>query len=368
VSVRLKILVVVPSLGRGGAERTVSRLTREWVRDHEVEVAVFNGASPAYAPGGMVIDLRTSPAANRLIAPLFVGLARVVRLRRLIRSHRPDRIFGFMESANIPLLLAALLAGKTEKVTISIRGNPDRMRWFHRLLASVLYPRAARIVAVSEGAAVRLGQIIPASAARLRVIYSPLDLDEISALSGHTPDPLPTRDLGPYFFSAGRLDAGKAFDRMIRLFAEAQCPGMRLVIAGDGPERDRLTHLIAQSGLGDRIRMVGPTENPFAYMKRATAFLLTSQHEGFPVVLIEAFACGCPIVAFDCDFGPRESTPDGEAGFIVPVDDDARFIACLRGIAADPSLRERMGAAAFARSRQFGVGAVAAKWLEGIHP
>jgi glycosyltransferase involved in cell wall biosynthesis len=360
-----RILVVVPSLARGGAERTVSRLTREWERQgHVVTVALFNAASPVYPHGGDRIDLGAPAARGTAWSRMFTAprafILRVLRLRRLLREGDYDHVIGFMESANIPLALASLAAGRRAAVTLSVRGNPDRMQWFHKAAVFCLYGLAARVVAVSRGVAQRVDALAPGVSARLVVIHSPVDAgDPDEASPGMVPPP------ARRFFAAGRLVPGKAFDRMIRVFASADCPGSVLRIAGEGPERGRLEGLIRERGLADRVTLLGALENPLEEMRRATAFLMTSAHEGFPVVLIEAMACGCPVVAFDCDFGPREAFRDGIEGFLVPPGDDARFARRLEALFGNSDLRDAMARAALRRAGDFDPGRLAARWLSG---
>jgi glycosyltransferase involved in cell wall biosynthesis len=195
---------------------------------------------------------------------------------------------------------------------------------------------------------------------KVRVLRSPLDLRSIEAESRAEGAPEV-----PYFFAAGRLVPGKDFERLLRLFARAETGGARLFIAGGGPERPRLEAVIAELGLGERARLLGAVANPFPYMKGALAFLMTSRHESFPMSLIEAFACGCPAIVFDCDFGPREAVRDGENGFLVPLEEDRLFIQRLERLASDPVLRARMSAAARERAADFELESAAAAWLDG---
>jgi GalNAc-alpha-(1->4)-GalNAc-alpha-(1->3)-diNAcBac-PP-undecaprenol alpha-1,4-N-acetyl-D-galactosaminyltransferase len=356
-SLRQKILVVAPSLRRGGAERAVSWLTRAWHREHPVSLAVFNGAEKAYEPAGEWIDLGLPPGKG-LLARLILPVRRVAALRKLMRRARPDRVFGFMESASLPLLLAALSCGMHRKVTVSVRGNPDRMPWAHRMAVLLLYGCAGRIACVSRGAARRMAARLPYGAGRVETLYSSLDLEEIRMrAAGRAPLE------GAYFFAAGRLVPGKDFERMIRVFAQARCEGAQLVIAGDGPERARLEALVRSLDLSGRVRLVGALDNPFAWMRGALAFLMTSRHEGFPMVLIESLACGTPFIAFDCDFGPREAAPGDRAGFVVPLDDDAAFADRMERLASDSALRESMRRAAEERAADFSLDRSAALWL-----
>lgn len=359
----MKILLVVPSLRRGGAERVAAALSRAWSREHEVHVAVFNASGRAYPHGGMLLDLGLPPSRGRgrgarAVARFF---QRVLRLRALLKEQRPDRVIGFMESACMPLLLAAEMSGDRGRLTVSLRGNPDHLEGFQKRFARIFYGRAARIAFPSGEAAARAAASLALPPAKVRVLRSPLDLRAIEAEAAEAVDPPPAP---PYFFAAGRLVPGKDFERMLRLFARADTGGARLLIAGGGPERLRLEALRDALGLGARALFLGERENPFPYYRGAIALLMTSRHESFPMTLIEAFACGCPALAFDCDFGPREAVRDGENGFLAPFEDDRIFIERLERLASDSALRARMGAAARARANDFELARAAAAWLE----
>jgi GalNAc-alpha-(1->4)-GalNAc-alpha-(1->3)-diNAcBac-PP-undecaprenol alpha-1,4-N-acetyl-D-galactosaminyltransferase len=357
---RKKILLVVPSLRRGGAERVAAALTRAWSREHEVTLAVFNAAERAYVPGGTFVDLRAPAARGLRSAGRF--LLRVRRLRALLRALRPDLVIGFMETANIPLLIAALTTGDQRRLTLSLRGNPEKMALIHRFFAFLFYRFAARRALPSQGAASAAAKTLGLRGGDVKVIRSPLDLEEIAARAAEPP---PGPPVDRYFFAAGRLVPGKDFARLLRIFAAAETGGARLVLAGGGPEREALEALVAALGLHDRVRLLGETDNPFAWMKGALAFLMTSRHEGFPMVLIEAFACACPVIAFDCDFGPREAVRDGENGFLVPMHEDGTFVERLERVAFDPELRARLGAAAAQAAQEYALHRAAARWLEG---
>jgi glycosyltransferase involved in cell wall biosynthesis len=129
---------------------------------------------------------------------------------------------------------------------------------------------------------------------------------------------------------------------------------VRLVVLGRGPLRERLSELAAELGVGEAVRMPGVVANPFAYLARASAFVLSSAWEGLPNVLLEALACGCPVVATDCPSGPREILADGRHGRLVPVaDPEALAAAILATLDAPPDpgpLRARAADFALARS------------------
>jgi len=105
----------------------------------------------------------------------------------------------------------------------------------------------------------------------------------------------------------------------------------RLVLIGGGPERDRLRHLAEEVGVANHVDLLAFDPNPFRYMARASVFALTSRWEGLPGALIQALACGAPVVATDCPSGPREILDGGRYGALIPVGDVDRLAEALVG-------------------------------------
>ena len=122
----MKIVVVISTLSRGGAERVVSTLTREWSRSHQVVIALFDATRPAYDYGGRVIDLRLPPLGS-LLKKTYRIVERSMHLSRLFRQERPDRIVSFMESANFPAIAAAALTRLLDRLWVSVRTNPSKI-------------------------------------------------------------------------------------------------------------------------------------------------------------------------------------------------------------------------------------------------
>src|SRR5262249_60411631 len=138
----------------------------------------------------------------------------------------------------------------------------------------------------------------------------------------------------------GRLHRQNGFDLLLRGVARLRDADLAVVILGEGPERGSLEALGRELGLGARLVMPGFVENPWAWIGRASAFVLPSRWEGFASVLVEAMACGTPVVAADCDYGPREILHDGKNGLLVRRDDAMSLPQALQRILADPALRK----------------------------
>ncbi|MFQ5766802.1 MAG: glycosyltransferase [Acidobacteriota bacterium] len=358
----MKILVVVPSLGQGGAERVVSLLTRKWQEEHEVIVAVLYGQERAYEVGGLLVDL-ASPASSGVFRSGIRIMSRVRRVAGILAAEHPDRVISFLETASIPTVLASMLRRQRSALTISVRNNPATIPWFHRLAMGLLYRFPSRIVAVSRGVAASLAKTWPSLAGRIVVIPNPVDQVLIAkGVAGKTVVGSAGGD--GYLLAVGRLVHQKGFDRLIEAFAALRGRSEKiLIIAGEGPERPALQALAARLGVAERVRLPGNLSNPFALMSQAELFVLPSRWEGWPNALLEAMACRCPVIAFDCPYGPGEIIRHERSGLLVPEGDTPALAAALERLLADGRLRQELGRNARERARAFDVEHIAAQWL-----
>lgn len=182
------------------------------------------------------------------------------------------------------------------------------------------------IVVPSYGVAQQLVQSMGMGACRqerLRVIYNPVVdswlYQKSQAAIAH---PWFQVDQPPVILAVGRLTAQKDYETLLKSFAKVrQRLCVRLIIFGDGPMRDQLEALVRSLAMEDDVLLPGFVDNPYAYMGRASVFVLSSVWETFGMVLVEALACGCPVVSTDCDYGPAEILENGRYGRLVPVKD-----------------------------------------------
>ena len=212
------------------------------------------------------------------------------------------------------------------------------------------YPRAHRILAVSNGLANELSRVAAVPRERISVIYNPIDLGRVAGLAAQDlDDPWFRPGQPPVLLAVGRLHRQKDYPTLLRAFARVkERREARLVILGEGDERPRLEALIGELGIADNVRLLGFQTNPYAYMARAAVFVLSSAWEGLSNVLIEALACGCRVVSTDCQHGPAEVLGDGRYGMLVPVGNPEALASAI-GTALEQShepakARERAGA------------------------
>lgn len=352
----MKILVIIPSLHRGGAERVVSLLTTEWAKSNEVVLSVFDASCPAYSYGGQLVDLACA-ARGGVFNQMKNALSRVGNLVRLIRYERPDHIISFMESANFPVVLAAALTGHLGSLTVSVRNDPGRFPIFYRGLIPFLYRLPRRVVAVSAGVSEALvGMGVPRRKAY--AIPNPIAL-EAGRDTVH-PAVLSAR----FILAVGRLHPQKGFDRLLQAFASLALEDLHLVILGEGAKCQVLATLALELGIASRVHLIGSVIDPFPWYQKAQCFVLSSRYEGWPNVLMEAMACACPVVSFDCNYGPVEIIEDGVSGLLVKEGDVAGLAAAIRRVLNDDELRIHLANQGRLRVAQFDVEKIAKQWLE----
>ena len=360
------IMFYTRSLHNGGVDRVVFNLAEEFVaRGLGVAIVVD-------------FDNRWSPFRDLLPAGVRYEVldargpwARLMKLRAIIRRDRPRAVmcasFGF---PNIFAVLVRLIAGVdfhlmlTEHCFPSVdraAPKPWQSRYWFLPVAHYFYPRADSIVAVSEGTGDDLARVINIDRARVSCIYNPLvsqSLLDQAALDIEHEWFAPGSP--PVVIAVGRLEAQKNFALLIKAFARiVETRDCRLLILGDGSERDMLTALAASLGLADRVALPGFAPNPHAYVARAAVLVLSSDFESLANVVIEAMAVGTPVIATDCPSGPAEALGGGRYGTLVPVGDDKRMAEAI-GTALD----ERAPRVPQAWLEQFSTTRVADRYLE----
>jgi len=189
---------------------------------------------------------------------------------------------------------------------------------------------------------------------KIHVIGNPFDLEKIRHLAQESVSEPLFQGAAPILLSVGRLAPEKGGEDLLRAFSQLrQQTDARLVFLGAGPEKDRLERLCREMGLEGDVHFPGYRENPFRYMARSTALALPSHYEGFGNVLVEAMACGLPVVATRCYPGIEEIVEDGKTGLLVEVGDEAAMAAALLRVLNDEQLRRRLAEAGRERAQMF---------------
>jgi glycosyltransferase involved in cell wall biosynthesis len=352
-----RILFLLPSIRQGGMERLVSILARGLDPERfAVEIVVLHrrGEDPAFAgrlPSG--VPIRSLDKRSRYDLPRT--------LRRLIgelRRRRPAAAIGFMTYQNLLLVAAARIAGTGTPVIATEHVTPDALRAtggkrLQLALAGRAYRRAAAVVPVSEGLRAAMARALGLPPSRMTTIYNPFDPD-VDRLAAEDPPPGWFDAGGPTLVAVGRLTPQKAYPRLLEALCRVRerVPA-RLVILGEGEERASLEARIAELGLAGAVQLPGFVPNPFPAMRAADAFVLASDWEAFPFVLVEAMRVGAAVVATDSEFGPNEIIEPERSGLLVPTRDPAALADAILRILSDRDLAERLRQGARQRSEAF---------------
>jgi glycosyltransferase involved in cell wall biosynthesis len=330
--VRGRIAVFSATLGGGGAERVMATLANGFHRaGHEVDVVLVQRAGgylDELDAGVSVVDLRSS----RILFALYP-------LIRYLRRVRPAAMVATLPAVNIVAVLARLIAStptclavrQTNTAVVGSKGVPDYKARVIGKLTSTLYPLADLVIAPSQGVADNLINRWGIAARAITVIPNPLDTRLIQKRAG---EPVQAAKAGagevPIVLGVGRLTTQKDFPTLVHAVRKVlETVQVKLLIAGEGRDRGSLQDLIRSSGLDDHIVLLGFVDNPFAYMRHASVYVLSSRWEGLSNTLLQALVLGVPVVATDCPGGSREILEDGRWGRLVPVGDAAAMAAAI---------------------------------------
>ncbi|MBJ6123501.1 glycosyltransferase [Sphingomonas mollis] len=355
------ILIVLHDFALGGTERVAIRLARGWA-ERGVAVTIFAGSNdgPLRALAGSHVEIVVAdPPISRKH-----GSRR--RLARAARAFVARRRFGHVfVPGNFHWPVAAALAGTGIGVTAQVSAALDKpqrgpiRQWAFEMRMRRLLRGVNAVVTLSDRARDQADRIL-----RRRVSTT----IALPALADYAPAALPTPDTSPpVIVAAGRLVPEKGFARVIAAVAALPDASVRLVIVGDGPEKAALRQQSEALGIADRVELVGYVADIRPWLDTARLFVLASDFEGYPAVLVEALAAGRPVVATDCT--PATGLLDAPgAGMVVPLGDSA---ALSRAIAAMLAQAAPNPARLSALVEHHRIGAVAAAYLDlfaGVRP
>jgi glycosyltransferase involved in cell wall biosynthesis len=337
---RPRIGVFVSFSGTGGVERMVLNLCEGLVAlGCRVDLLQVKARSKHLEQLPALVDVRKLKAEHTLTS--------LPALVRYLKTERPDALLAAKDRANQIAVLAKKTAGVPTRVVVrmgttvsaALAGKNRWRKLFWYLPMRLIYRSADAIVAVSQGVARDMARITGLPTSDIRIIRNPVITPRIFRLAREpAPHPWLVKGGEPVIVGIGRLTRQKDFPTLIRAFAAVRKKlPCRLIILGEGKDRDDLEHLAKRLSQSEQIAMPGFVENPYAYLKRAAMFVLSSAWEGSPNALTEALALGVPVVATNCPSGPREILKDGTIGRLVPVGDpDALAEAMLATLSAPP--------------------------------
>lgn len=334
-----RLAMLLPDMNGGGAERVALALIRGFIaRGYDVDLVLLNrqGILLSLVPDGVqIVDLGVA-RLRQAVRPLI----------RYLRERRPDALHAMMWPLTVIAVVAQRLARVPTRIVVSDHAALSRqygddartmraIRWSVRLF----YPLAAARVLVSSAAADDLAAMSGLARHDIDVIYNPLDLPlqivrDRSVTAGWGDGD------AARIVTLGVLKEQKNHALLLRAFALVRGRRTaRLAIVGDGVLRPALERLAAELGVADDVIFAGYQLDPWPWLTSADVFALSSDHEGFGNVLVEALHAGLPVVSTDSDSGPREILDGGVYGRLVPRQDPVALAEAIEAVLDEPGDR-----------------------------
>ncbi len=338
------LLVILPALRGGGVERFVETLLPGLDRArvlstlgllHRVDEANHAAGVPEDVP---IIDFHKSSALD---LPFVVR-----RIASYFDAERPDVVMGVMTYQNLLLLAARRISRHRPRVIVTEHANPDllarslRRRW-QLLLARRLYRDADAVVCVSDGqreGVLRHFRLRPEQVVR---IYNGSSREVGRSIAAHDLSDWPA--VGPVIVFVGHLSQVKGVAYLVEAMpiVRRRVPA-RLMLLGDGDQRQHLEGRADELGLGDAIHFLGHVPDPTPYLAAADVVAIPSLSDALSMTLVEAARAGAAIVASDCDYGPREVIDENESGLLVPPADTPALAEAIERVLTDPVLAAQL--------------------------
>lgn len=307
----MKIALIIKDLRHCGAQRAIARLSFVLEQaGYDIFMVLLTSGEVDYKHAGELIII-DSPIVKCFLGKIMTTIHRTRELKRVKEKYKFNVAISFLDTPNISNLLTK---GK-EKVFVSVRNfksleDNGVFGFLNRIMIKKLYPKADKVIVVSKAILDDMATNYKVPRDKIGVIYNPFDINCIISQSKEK-IPVGYRDFykdHKVIISVGRLSYQKGYWNLIKAFAHLKAKrfDLRLVIIGDGEQDKELLELTKGLGIEKDVLFAGYQDNPFSFIKNADIYALTSLFEGFPNALVEAMACGVPVVSTDCKSGPRE--------------------------------------------------------------
>ena len=319
---RIGVAFFMQDLSGGGAEKTMTSLAngfaRRGIRVDFVLVHATGVNLKFLSEKVRVVDLRSRNS--------YVCLPGLVRY---LSQSRPEVLLSTQDLTNLMAIIARRISRVNTRLVIrignmvSVQKRPFVKKKLEKILLSTLYPWADEVVANSKYVAEDIIEYAGISPTKVHILQNPVVTSDLPSKAredaGHI---WFKKGQPPVVLGAGRLTEQKDFETLLHAFAILRKKmEAKLIILGEGEKRSQLNAIARQLGIEKDVDLHGYVDNPYSFMRESSVFVLSSKWEGSPSVVIQAIACGCPVISTDCPGGVREILDNGRYGDLVPVGD-----------------------------------------------
>ncbi|MBI1984976.1 MAG: glycosyltransferase [Candidatus Wildermuthbacteria bacterium] len=370
-----KLLFLIATLYQGGGERVVSELSLNFPSEVETTILLYE-RKVSYPFKGRLLDLGVPLSLNFFLRG-FYFLVRFFKFKEVLKKEQPDYVVSFGNSGNMMNILANPKA--IVRIDLPI-GESNKGFWgfLYKVFAKFFLRRAKMVMCVSKFAAEEAVERFGVPRGKVRVVYNPVDINKIQRLS-QEPLQAPLEEIfeHPVVITMGRITKQKGQQYLFRAFKSIKesIPDAKLVILGSGELQNDLSRLAKDLRIEHDVHFLGWQKNPFSFLARSRVFVLSSLWEGLPDVLLEAMACGLPVISSDCRSGPREILAPAtdsnktaedmeiaEYGILVPVAQEELLSKAMMLVLTDTNFAYELGKKAKKRAEDFRVDKIIKQW------
>lgn len=350
-----KLMFIIPSLKGGGAEKILIAIMGLLSPEkYDMHLVVFEKTGIYVSSVPPYVKIHDLQKKSRYSFP-----ALIVRLALLFNRIKPRTAVGFMSYANLVAILARFLVNKnmkliaTEHIHLSSQLNHERFGRQGGVFYKTFYRFSDVCIVPSKGVGQDLVDSFNCRNEKIKIIPNPIDPNAINVLSGEEIKDGPP---GKYILAAGRLTEQKGYTYLLRAYSLIRKDiDESLVILGEGEQKQGLQKLAEDLGIGQKVYFLGFQKNPYKFMRQASLFVLSSLWESFSLVIVEAMACGAPVIATDCPSGPGEIIENNVNGLLVPVADERALARTMLLALKDEGLRKKLAENGKKRAEAFGI-------------
>ena len=317
-----KIVISIGSISCGGAERVAVNIANDLVAfGNEVSILTLDNKKSLYKIDERVKILSFErKTKNKVLKHIQIFFY----IRKSLKLLKPDSILNFA----FPTFFSLSTVNLKSRIVISIRNNPNNLESFDRVfLRRFLFGRATAIISQTEYAK--------------NIIYNQTKHKNIVVIPNYVRD-ISNENLEKinYIINVGKLHDVKGQEKLIKMFSQIPNDLWKLVLVGEGRNKEKLKALSQKLNLNDKVIFTGNVDNVDFYLQQSKIFAFTSQTEGFPNALLEAMVTPLPCISFDCPAGPSEMIINNVNGFLVPLNDETQFKEKLMILMNDDMLQE----------------------------